>query len=285
MERNDLIATHWDDYELLDSGDTEKLERYGSVILARPETQALWHKRTPEVWKEAHAKFAYEGGKGAWRASKDAPETWDVSYHGALCTLRRTAFKHTGVFPEQSPNWEWIAERVGALQKPAVLNLFGYTGMASVVAARSNAFVTHVDASKQSVAWAKENATRSGLADDAIRWIVDDALGFARREVRRTAQYQGIILDPPAFGRGTKGEVWKIEEDLPKLMEACKELLSRESGSFFLINGYAAGYSAVSFKQLVEDVFGDTNGEYGELLTEEKTGRVLPSGIYARFTV
>lgn len=283
MEQRDLITENWSDYELLDSGDNKKLERFGRVVLARPETQAIWQPQSPSIWKDAHAEFIHKGGKGAWHARKDVPEVWDVGYDGAHVSLRRTNFKHTGMFPEQAPNWTWIRERVGALQKPVVLNLFGYTGVASIVAAQSGACVTHVDASKQSVTWAKENATRSGLAADAIRWIVDDALGFARREARRGVQYQGIILDPPAFGRGAKGEVWKIEEDLPKLITACKELLSPQVGSFFLINGYAAGYSAVAFKQLVEGVFGDVSGEYGELLLREKDGRVLPSGIYTRF--
>lgn len=295
MEHKDIIAEGWSDYELLDSGDNKKLERFGEVVLVRPETQAIWRPQTPVSWKEAHAEFTHEGGKGAWHVHKDTPEVWDVEYAGARSSLRRTSFKHTGMFPEQSPNWAWIRDRVSALQKPSVLNLFGYTGVASIVAALpgeglpgeglpgQGAFVTHVDASKQSVTWAKENATRSGVADDAIRWIVDDALGFARREVRRGTKYQGIILDPPAFGRGAKGEVWKIEEDLPKLLDACKDLLSSDPGAFFLINGYAAGYSSVAFKQLVEGVFGDVSGEYGELLLQEKNGRVLPSGIYARF--
>lgn len=283
MERTDLIADGWDDYELLDSGDNKKLERFGAIMLARPETQAIWRPCIPEAWKDADAEFTHEGGKGAWHVHADAPETWGMAYEKARYMVRRTNFKHTGVFPEQSPNWAWIQKLVSTAEKPTVLNLFGYTGIASIIAAHAGAFVTHVDASKQSVTWAKENAKHSGLPDDVIRWIVDDALGFARREVRRGAKYQGIILDPPAFGRGAKGEVWKIEEDLPKLIDACTELLSKESGSFFLINGYAAGYSAIAFKQLVEGVFGEVNGEYGELLLCEKSGRVLPSGIYARF--
>lgn len=166
---------------------------------------------------------------------------------------------------------------------PQVLNLFGYTGIASLVAVQAGAFVTHVDASKQSLDWAHENARLSGVAEDAIRWILDDALSFAKREARRGARYDGIILDPPAFGRGAKGEVWRIEEDFPTLLESLKTIFSEKAGSFFLLNGYAAGYASRSFAQAVEDIFPNSNGESGELHIQESSGRIIPAGIYVRF--
>jgi 23S rRNA (cytosine1962-C5)-methyltransferase len=201
--------------------------------------------------------------------------------------VRLTSFKHTGIFPEQAANWTWIHKSVQRLNKPKVLNLFGYTGIASVVAAQAGADVTHVDASKQSLSWARENAELSGITM-GIRYILDDALKFVKREIRRGAKYDGIILDPPAFGRGPKGETWKIEEQLPELMEAVQELLGQGSGAFFLLNGYAAGYTASSFRQLTESYFDPStlhDGEYGELqIAEAGTGRIVPEGIYVRFT-
>ncbi len=277
-----LTAESWADYELIDSGENMKLERFGSVVVARPETQALWKKGQPELWSSAHAVFAFRDKKGSWDMLKSAPESWPVTWQSATCSARLTTFKHTGIFPEQAPNWEWLARVV----KPEMqmLNLFGYTGMATVVAAKAGAHVTHVDASKQSLDWAHENARLSGVGEESIRWILDDALAFAKREARRGAQYDGIILDPPAFGRGAKGEVWKIEEDLPALLDTLKPLLAESAGSFFLINGYAAGYSPRSFAQAVESTFGSVHGEAGELFIKESaTDRVIPAGIYVRF--
>lgn len=291
-----LVTTGWSDYELLDSGDNMKLERFGEVIVARPETQALWKKQKPELWDQAQAVFAFRDKKGAWDVRKPVPKSWEVAWDQAKCSAELTGFKHTGIFPEQAPNWEWLSAHVSDIScptsdvghdmsdMPQVLNLFGYTGVASVVAAQEGAFVTHVDASKQSLDWAHDNARRSGVAEDSIRWILDDALAFAKREARRGAQYDGIILDPPAFGRGAKGEVWKIEEALPELLGTLKEILSTKPGSFFLINGYAAGYAPRAFAQAVESTFGETEGECGELFIQESTSeRVIPAGIYVRF--
>lgn len=291
-----LTSLPWDEYELLDSGDNMKLERFGAIIVARPETQALWAQLHPELWKGAHATFAFRDKKGAWDRQKPVPESWKVSRGPIKFLARLTGFKHTGVFPEQEPNWAWIQDRVKDLVGPtsdvgptrsyipSVLNLFGYTGIATLAAAHAGAFVTHVDASKQSLDWAHENARCSGIPEDAIRWILDDALAFAKREARRGVTYDGIILDPPAFGRGAKGEVWKIEEDLKPLLETLKELLSDKSGSFFLVNGYAAGYAPRSFAQAVESVFGEIDGEAGELhIKESSSERVIPAGIYVRF--
>lgn len=277
-----LTTKGWSDYELLDSGEHSKLERFGTYVLQRPETQALWAKAKPELWEKRDASFHFENKKGSWTLEKQTPDPWRLAYKDLSLELRLTAFKHTGIFPEQEPNWQWLAERVRAQKQPKVLNLFGYTGAASIVAALAGGEVTHVDASKQSISWAKENAKLSQV--DTIRWIADDALAFVKRDVRRGATYDGIILDPPAFGRGAKGEIWHIEEHLLPLLTAIKELLSPKSGSFFLVNGYAAGYAPLSFVQAVESVFGSVLGESGELRIEERhTGRQIPSGIYVRF--
>lgn len=290
------IAKSCGDYELLDSGNNEKLERFGTVIIRRPETQALWAKRRDELWNDTHAIFTFKDKKGSWQILKTIPDSWVVVRTGLPLIARLTSFKHTGIFPEQSSNWEWLSSRIKDFVSPSgnsdlrspnipnVLNLFGYTGAATVTAAQAGAFVTHVDASKQSLDWAHENAKLSNIPEDKIRWMLDDALSFVKREVRRGAKYDGIILDPPAFGRGAKGEVWKIEEGLPKLLEALKEILSENPGSFFLLNGYAAGYAPRSFAQAVESVFGEVSGESGELYIQESTGgRVVPTGIYVRF--
>lgn len=290
----DLICEGWSDYELLDSGENMKLERFGTVIVARPETQALWKKQKPELWESAHAVFAFRDKKGAWEVKEPVPEPWELKWNDTRFTAQLTGFKHTGIFPEQAPNWEWSKAQIAKLENTKVLNLFGYTGIASVVAAQAGAYVTHVDASKQSLDWAHDNARRSGVGEDSIRWVLDDALAFAKREARRGAKYDGIILDPPAFGRGAKGEVWKIEEDFSALLETLKELLSEKPGSFFLLNGYAAGYAPRSFAQAVESTFGETtgetglprlaSGEAGELFIQEsKSTRVIPAGIYVRF--
>ncbi len=279
-----LVSLPWSDYELLDSGENMKLERFGEIILARPETQALWSTQKPELWKEAHATFTFENKKGGWKIKKPVPESWELTRGPIHFLARLTSFKHTGVFPEQEPNWVWIKDQVKALTAPKVLNLFGYTGIASLAAAHPGASVTHVDASKQSLDWAHENARLSNIPEDQIRWILDDAFAFAKREVRRGAEYDGIILDPPAFGRGAKGEVWKIEDLLPELLETLKTLLKDAPGSFFLLNGYAAGYAPRSFAQAVESVFGNVTGESGELYIQESSSeRVIPAGIYVRF--
>ncbi|HUC31538.1 MAG TPA: class I SAM-dependent methyltransferase [Candidatus Paceibacterota bacterium] len=293
MNHSDLVTDGWADYELLDSGDNKKLERFGEFVLIRPETQAIWKPLRPELWKAARAEFRFDGGKGSWRGKNTEgaiPEKWDISWKNeARFSLRLTAFKHTGVFPEQAPNWEWTAERVKALAKsgaqPKVLNLFGYTGIASIVAAKHGALVTHLDASKQSNAWAKENAALSQVSPDTLRYITDDALKFVEREIRRESLYDGIILDPPAFGRGPEGEVWRIEEDIVPLLDAVKKIFSQKSNSFFLLNGYAAGYAPQSFVQAVESSFGTIkDGGFGELHVNEKNSdRSVASGIYVRF--
>jgi 23S rRNA (cytosine1962-C5)-methyltransferase len=287
MKRSDLIAEPWEDYELIDSGDGEKLERYGSVTLIRPETQALWSPARPAEWKKAAARFRFKDGKGSWEKKNGTPAEWGMKWREIRFTVRLTSFKHTGVFPEQVPNWEWLAERAKRLEQPKVLNLFGYTGIASVVAARSGARVTQIDASKQTNAWAKDNARISGAPEGSIRFLLDDALKFAEREGRRGSVYDGIILDPPAFGRGPKGEVWKIEEGFAPLFKALVPLFSSKPDAFFILNGYAAGYSPRSFLQAMESALPETSkaeGEFGELnIKESGSGRFVPSGIYLRF--
>ena len=279
-----LVSEPWADYELLDSGEGMKLERFGEVIVARPETQALWAKKRPELWDTTHATFSFEDKKGQWNIKKTVPASWQMSRGPIKFIARLTSFKHTGVFPEQEPNWVWVKEQVKKLGTPNVLNLFGYTGIATLAAAHAGAQVTHVDASKQSLDWAHENARLSEIPEDKIRWIPDDALAFVKREARRGTKYDGIILDPPAFGRGAKGEVWKIEEDFPALLEGLKEILSDKPGSFFLVSGYAAGYAPRSFAQAIESTFGNVQGESGELLIKESASdRVIPAGIYTRF--
>lgn len=287
-----LITNGWEDYELLDSGDGMKLERYGSIILARPETEALWAKQRPELWTQIHASFAFGNDKGSWDVRKPVPESWPLSRGPLKFVAKLTSFKHTGIFPEQERNWIWIKDQVkaliaGGVERPNVLNLFGYTGIATLAAAHPGAFVTHVDASRQSLDWAHENGRLTELPDTAVRWVLDDALAYVKREVRRGAKYEGIVLDPPAFGRGAKGEVWRIEEQLPELLSNLKQLLSDAPGSFFLLNGYAAGYSPLSFAQAVESVFprlDEALAESGELRIQEGSGtRAIPAGIYVRF--
>lgn len=281
--KKDLVMRGWSDYELLDSGDNRKLERYGKYVVSRPDTQSIWKPLHPELWEKADAHFEWEKGGSRWHEKNALPESWLLSWHEARFNIKLTSFKHTGIFPEQACNWEWIQHTVKKLSKPKVLNLFGYTGVASIVAAQAGADVTHVDASKQSLTWANENAKLSGV-DTGIRYILDDALKFAKREVRRGNKYDGIMLDPPAFGRGPKGETWKIEEQLPDLIDTARELLSDTPGSFLLLNGYAAGYTAQSFMQLVESTFGTINAEYGELqIAENGSERIMSAGIYARF--
>jgi 23S rRNA (cytosine1962-C5)-methyltransferase len=283
-----LMTDGWEEYQLLDSGDGMKLERFGEVVTARPETQALWSKRRPELWREAHAVFEFAEKKGQWKARKSMPESWEMRRGPLTFSAKLSGFKHTGVFPEQEPNWVWIKDRVKDFVSPSsapeVLNLFGYTGVATLAAAHPGAHVTHVDASKQSLDWAHDNARRTRIPEDRIRWMLEDALAFAKREARRGTAYDGIILDPPAFGRGSKGEVWHIEEDLPSLLSVLKGLLKGTPGSFFLMNGYAAGYAPRAFSQAVESAFGPVEGESGELhIKEASSERVIPSGIYARF--
>ncbi len=282
-----LVTEPSADYELIDSGDGEKLERYGGVFLRRPDPQALWHKSEPARWKQAHGTFVREGREGGWNFTRPVPEKWTITFGGLSFHIRPTAFKHTGIFPEQAPNWTWMRDAIrGAGRKVTVLNLFGYTGGATLACAQAGAAVCHVDASKAAVGWARENAAVSGLADKPIRWIVDDAKAFVAREIRRGHRYDAIVMDPPAFGRGPEGDVWQIETDFVPLLEACRNLLS-DTPLFFLLNGYASGYSQLAYRFNLAELARDRGGEVesGELtIRESRGGRFLPCGIFARWT-
>lgn len=274
------------DYELIDSGGEEKLERFGSYVLARPDPQALWEKALPESrWKEAHAWYERKGKGGEWHVTTDLPDEWQIEYAGLSFLIRPTSFKHVGLFPEQAANWQWIKEKLSGRPGAEVLNLFAYTGGATLAALQAGASVTHLDASKSAVEWAKKNAALSGLSEKPVRWIVDDTMRFVERELKRGAKYDGIILDPPSFGHGPKDELWKIEEDLVPLMRMCKELLSNKP-LFVIMNGYASGYSHFAFEHLLEPIQKIHGGavEGGELTIQESaSGRLLPAGIFARY--
>ena len=287
---------HLPGYELIDSGAGARLERFGSYVLSRPDPAVLWDRALPETeWKKTDAEYVKNSEeKGAWKIRTKVPEKWLMDFTPKAAPQAKlsfyaelTPFKHTGVFPEQAANWEFMAEKLGAA-KPAgsrlkVLNLFGYTGIASVLAAKLGADVTHVDASKPSITWAKENMLASGLPEDAIRWILDDSLKFVKREVKRESFYDAVILDPPAFGRGAKGEVWKFNEDLPKLLKEVQKLLKPDF-KFLIINAYAVSVSAILLKNLLEDFkVPQAKIDYGELILKEKSaGRALSTGIFAR---
>ena len=281
------------DYELIDSGNGKKLERYGVYTLARPDPQALWLPKLPEgTWNKADAIFIRKGKTTDWKKKKDLPENWKINFGGLQMEIQTTTFKHTGLFPEQLSNWIWMEDKLKVVSKKSqvrklkILNLFGYTGGATLVCARAGAEVVHLDGSKLSIAWARRNQEQSGLSDKPIRWILDDALAFLKREVKRGNYYDGIIMDPPAFGHGPKGEVWKIEENFTELMELSRKVLS-EDPIFFLINGYASGFSPIAYENNLKDIMSKYKGtiEIGELAIEEnKTRRLLPSGIFARWS-
>jgi 23S rRNA (cytosine1962-C5)-methyltransferase len=273
---NLLIADKWKDYELIDSGDGEKLERFGGFIVIRPEPRIIWKKKTEEFWKKADGLYTGE----EWKFNNDPPLEWRVAYENIVFNLKPTEFKHVGVFPEQAVNWDWLKERVKKDAK--VLNLFAYTGGATIAAALGGAQVTHVDASRPTMMWASENAKQSHVAKDRIRWIQDDVMKFIQREIRRGVKYDGIIMDPPRFGRGVSGEVWKLENDLPKLVQVSRELLSA-TPLFFLVNAYTADLSHLALENLLAGVMND-KVESGELgLKESEGGRILPAGIFARW--
>jgi 23S rRNA (cytosine1962-C5)-methyltransferase len=273
-------------YELLDSGREEKLERYGELVLARPDPGALWEKRLPEAeWRKADAWYERKGKEGKWHLREGVPKEWNIDFGGLTFLLKPTSFKHTGLFPEQLPNWEWAGKKIAARPGAKILNLFAYTGGATLAAAKAGAEVVHLDASKTAVAWAKQNAELSGLSEKPIRWLIDDALAFVRKEEKRGNRYDGIIMDPPAFGHGPKDELWKIEEHLLPLLAASMKLLS-EAPLFFLVNGYASGYSPLAFAHNLEPLAPRFGGgvECGELtIAESKSGRLLPAGIFARW--
>lgn len=281
-----LISDRWHDYALLDSGHGRKLERFGAVTVIRPDAQALWQpKLDTKTWDQAHAVFEYQGKGENWRELRSHPAEWTMRYDDLAFIAKLTPFRHLGVFPEQAAQWDWLRNQIKRRHQPKVLNLFGYTGVASLAMAHAGAQTTHLDASKTSVEWAKQNQAASNLPHDSIRWIVDDALKFVRREARRGAHYDGIVMDPPAFGRGTQGQVWQFNESFPQLLEACREILLPKP-LFFLITTYDIRASATMLANCLADLMLDHAGSINageQILKEESGGRLLATSIYARW--
>ncbi len=287
-----LVTPSSDSYALLDSGEGMKLERFGSFVLSRPDPEALWPKRLPEAeWEQADAVYTRKGASGSWKTRTDFPKQWTIAYGGLSLELRPTSFKHVGLFPEQLSHWQWLAEKIAAAQKAGkgeirALNLFAYTGGATLALAKAGASVTHVDSSKVAIDWARQNAALSGLEDAPVRWIEDDALKFLRREQKRGNKYDVIVMDPPAFGHGAGSALWKIERDFYELFALAKSLLS-DTPVAFVVNGYTAGYSPLTLLNNVRkiaDMFGGT-AESGELaVPEEGSERLLPAGVFARWS-
>lgn len=294
-----LSPQHWKEYELIDSGGFEKLERFGKYVLARPEPQAVWDKTIPEMaWEQrANAWFRKEKNnpdKGQWERKAGMPERWYMNYQLQDTTLQfklaLSSFKHVGIFPEQAVNWDYIVAKMQAMQRepspagppPKILNLFAYTGGASLAARTAGGEVTHVDSVRQVITWARENMEASNL--DNIRWLVEDALKFVKREVRRGSQYQGIILDPPAYGRGPEGEKWLLEEQINEMLKLCHQLLDPQR-HFLILNVYSLGFSSLIVDNLVRSCFGKvTNPEAGELFLHDSFRKRLPLGVFYRFS-
>jgi 23S rRNA (cytosine1962-C5)-methyltransferase len=285
-----LPSPDWEEYQLLDSGDGNKLERYGPYRLIRPEPEAVWHPARPaKDWKSAHAVFkpsAEEMG-GHWETLQPLPESWVMQYKGLRFKVQTTASRHVGVFPEQASQWDWIGEQIRSAGRPLrVLNLFGYTGLASLAAASAGAHVTHLDASKKVVTWAHENQQISGLDDRSIRWIVDDAVKFVQREARRNTQYDGLILDPPKFGRGPKGEVWEFYKLIPMLLQSCREVMSPQA-RFVVLTAYAVKASALTLHNAMQEMMSKQRGSVsaGEVvLVDQSGGRGVSMAVYARWS-
>lgn len=274
------------DYQLLDTGHGFRLEQWSSIRLKRPDPQVIWSPTLPpSEWNDIHAEFIPSGEKGKWVQKKQMPDKWDVYFRPDIKLVAKlTPFKHTGIFAEQAANWEWLIDQTKGSPKLNILNLFAYTGGATMVLTRHGHFVTHVDASKPSIGWAKENQHLNRFEPDSIRWILDDALKFVQREVSRGQRYDGIIMDPPAFGHSPTGKTWKFNRDLPELLELCVQLLS-EDARFLLINGYATNSSSISLGNLLEDKMQNQAGQitYGELCLQQKSERFISTGIFARW--
>ena len=281
------VANEWKDYEILDMADGQKLERWGNVILIRPDPQIIWkNKSFPEKWYKANAKYNRSStGGGSWQYNKKVPENWQVKYKELTFNIKPMGFKHTGLFPEQAVNWDWMISKIKNAKRPIkVLNLFAYTGGATVACSYAGAEVCHVDSSKGMTTWAKENVASSGLADRKVRYIVDDVVKFVNREIRRGNKYDGIIMDPPSYGRGTNGEVWKFEENISELVELCSKVLL-DNPLFFLINSYTTGISSTVLENIlrlnIKKNGKYSNGEIGLPMSGSKL--VLPCGIYGRW--
>lgn len=281
------LAENWKDYEVLDCSNGEKLERWGDYLLIRPDPQVIWDTpKTQKGWKKKNAHYhRSKKGGGEWEFF-DLPKQWNIHYHSLTFQLKPFSFKHTGLFPEQAVNWDWCSEKIRHASRPLkVLNLFAYTGGATLSAAAAGASVTHVDASKGMVTWAKENAISSGLKDAPIRWIVDDCVKFVEREIRRGNRYDAIIMDPPSYGRGPKGEIWKIEDSIHPFIKLCAKLLSPDP-LFFLINSYTTGLQPAVLAYMLGL---ELNKYHGKITADEiglpvsSNGLILPCGATGRF--
>lgn len=294
-----LSTVGWTDYQLLDSGDGHRLERFGPYTIVRPDPQIIWHKYLPQdEWEKAEVFFErIKQDEGKWIIKKQLPKQWKMSWHELSFFVKLSPFKHTGVFPEQSLQWEWMQHIIrsnnntSAIEssninyQPNILNLFAYTGIATLACASAGAKVTHVDASHPTIGWARENQGISQLNDKPIRWILDDAMKFVQRELKRGVSYDGIIMDPPVYGHGPTGKIWKLSEHFTQLLELCTKLLS-DKPLFILINAYAISSSALMLENVLKDFTKSLGGkiEVGELALEEKYGkRLLSTGIFARW--
>ena len=283
------IANDWKDYKILDMADGQKLEKWGNIILSRPDPQIIWKEKSfPNKWKEAYATYhRSKTGGGSWEYHKKLPEQWQIKYKELTFNIKPMNFKHTGLFPEQAVNWDWMINKIkNSNREIKVLNLFAYTGGATVACASAGASVCHVDSSKGMVTWAKENIASSGLADKPVRYIVDDVVKFVNREIRRKNKYDAIIMDPPSYGRGANGEVWQFENNIYDLVELCSNVLS-DNPLFFLINSYTTGISSKVLENILNLTINKkfkgktTSGEIG--LPMENSSLVLPCGIYGRW--
>lgn len=283
------VANNWNDYEILDMANGEKLERWGNIVLIRPDPQIIWKEKTnPQMWKKAHATYnrSKQGG-GAWNYQKELPKAWKLMYKNLTFNIKPMGFKHTGLFPEQAVNWDWMINKINTSKRDIkVLNLFAYTGGATVACLSAGASVCHVDSSKGMVTWAKENVQASRLGEKPVRYIVDDVVKFVNREIRRGNKYDAIIMDPPSYGRGTNGEVWQFEDGIYDLVELCSKVLS-DNPLFFLINSYTTGISSKVLENILNlTISKKYNGKAysGEIgLPERNSKLVLPCGIYGRW--
>lgn len=281
------VANDWKDYEILDMSNGEKLERWGDIFLVRPDPQIIWAEKSfKEKWKNVHGIYnRSKTGGGSWNFRKKVPESWQIKYKNLTFNIKPMGFKHTGLFPEQAVNWDWMINKIkNSKREIKVLNLFAYTGGATVACLSAGASVCHVDSSKGMVSWSKENVNASGLKEKPVRYIVDDVEKFVNREIRRENKYDAIIMDPPSYGRGTKGEVWRFEEDIADLVNLCTKVLSDEP-LFFLINSYTTGISAKVLENILRlNIKNSGNFESGEIgLPMTGSKLVLPCGIYGRW--
>ncbi len=281
------LASDWNDYQILDMANGEKLEKWNDIILVRPDPQIIWKDKTfPEKWKSANAEyFRSNTGGGQWKYNKRLPESWQVKYKNLVFNIKPMGFKHTGLFPEQAVNWDWMINKIKSSNREIkVLNLFAYTGGATVACLSAGASVCHVDSSKGMVSWAKENVVSSGFQDRKVRYIVDDVVKFVNREIRRGNKYDAIIMDPPSYGRGTNGEVWKFEDNIYDLVELCSKVLT-DNPLFFLINSYTTGISSMVLENILKLNINKkgkfSNGEIG--IPMRGSNLVLPCGIFGRW--